>query len=250
MIGLRSLRRRLACQPRLSNPTRRIRFSLATTALERQARGGQLNLLDAGCSEALLAGRIGRRHPNWAIDAVDNDQRVLEEAARSLRCAGVSNVRPLKRDLTEPLGEEIYDAVLALECLALIPDDQAALSSMAAALKPGGVFLAHVPDKHWQPVSARGRTIWPGEIRHGYTPEELRAKLERAGLALVATTPTSRSLARLGSELADRIEHGPRPARLVWFPLSIAVAWLDRHGVSWGKTTGLFVEARRREARS
>ena len=245
MTGLRSLRRRLACQPRLSNPTRRIRFSLATVALERQARGGRLSLLDAGCSEALLAGRIGRRHPDWAIDAVDNDERALEEAARSLRCAGIGNVRPLERDLTEPLGEEIYDAVLALECLTLIPDDQAALSSMATALKPGGVFLTHVPDKNWRPVSARGRTIWPGDIRHCYTLEELTAKLERAGLALVAATPTSRSLARLGSELADRMGYAPRPVRLVWFPLSIAIAWLDRHGVSWGEATGLFVEARR-----
>lgn len=245
MSALESLRKRLGRRLRLPSPTRRIRFSLATAALERKARGGPLELLDAGCSEALLAERIGRRHPDWSIDAVDYDGRVLEQAAGSLRSAGVENVRLLERDLTEPLGDEIYDAVLALECLTLIPDDQAALSSMAAALRPGAVFLAHVPDKNWQPVSARGRTIWPGEIRHGYTLEELTEKLERAGLTLVAATPTSRSLARLGSELADRVAHAPSPLRLAWYPFSIAIAWLDRRGVSWGKPTGLFVEARR-----
>lgn len=244
------LRRRIGRRLRLPSPTRRIRFNLATTALERYARGGRLRLLDAGCSEALLAERLGLRHPDWSIDAADNDKQVLEEAAESLRSANVNNVQLLERDLTRPLGEEIYDAVLALECLTLIPDDQAALCSMAAALKPGGLFLAHVPDKSWRPVSARGRKIWPGEIRHGYTLEELTAKLEQAGLTHIATTPTSRSLARLGSEIADRVEHGPSPIRLAWYPFSVAIAGLAQHGISWGEATGLFVEARRREAPS
>ncbi|MGZ4384359.1 MAG: class I SAM-dependent methyltransferase [Gaiellaceae bacterium] len=239
------LRKRLSRRLRLPSPTRRIRFELATAALERRAQNGPLRLLDAGCSEALLTEKMGRRHPDWSIDAVDTDEQVLGLAAASLRSAGVDNVRLLERDLTEALGEEIYDAVLALECLALIPDDQAALSSMAAALKPGGVLIAHVPSKSWRPVSARGRTIWPGEARHGYTLEELTVKLERAGLALVAWTPSSRSLARLGSELADRVEHTSAPIRLAWYPLSVAIAWLDRHGLSWGAATGLFVEARR-----
>src|SRR5664280_610035 len=116
---------------------------------------------------------------------------------------------------------------------------------MSAALKPGGLFLTHVADKHWQPVSALGRTSWPGEVKHGYTVEELTAKLEQAGLTLVTATPTSRSLARLGTEFADRVQHTPSPLRLAWYPFAIAIGWLDRHGVSWGKATGLFVEARR-----
>ncbi len=245
MIRPRGLRRRIGRRLRLPSPTRRIRFSLATAALERKARGGPLRLLDAGCSEALLAEKLGLRHSGWSIDAADIDEQALQTAADSLGVAGVANVHLLKRDLTKPLGEETYSAVLALECLAFLPDDQAALSSMTASLEPGGIFLAHVADKHWQPVSARGRTTWPGEVKHGYTIEELRAKLEQAGLTFVAATPTSRSLARLGSELADRIEHAPSPVRLAWYPLSMTIAWLDRHGVTWGKPTGLFVEARR-----
>jgi SAM-dependent methyltransferase len=239
------LRARLARRFRLPSPTRRIRFDLARAALERFAQGRPLRLLDAGCSEALLAELTARRHPDWSIDAADIDPAALELGAAALRAAGVGNVRLLERDLSKPLGEKEYDVALALECLALIPDDQAALDSMAAALRPGGLFLAHVPEKDWQPVSARGRVIWPGEVRHGYRQDELKEKLERAGLTLASITPTSRSLARFGSELGDRLEHAPSPLRLAWYPLSIAIAWLDRHGLSWGKATGLFVEARR-----
>lgn len=240
-----SLRTRFRRRLRLPSPTRRIRFSLATAALERIAGGRQLRLLDAGCSDALLAERIGRRHPDWSIDAADIDTQALEAAADSFRIAGVENVRLLERDLTEPLGEAAYDVVLALESLAFVSDDRAGLRSMATAIKPGGTFLAHVASKHWQPVSTRGRTSWPGEVKHGYTLEELSEKIEKAGLTLVAATPTSRSLARLGSELTDRVSHTPSLVRLAWYPLAMAIGWLDRHGVTWGEATGLFVEARR-----
>jgi len=229
---------------RLRHPTRRIRFRLALDELDRAFTGASPVVLDAGCSEGLLAELVAARHPDWSIDAVDADADVVKLAAAALAVAGAENVRTFEADITKPLGNELYDAVLAFECLHLIPDDDAVLASLAVATKADGLLLAHVPVRGWVRVSRIGRTIWPGEVRSGYTPEELTDKLVRAGYRDVGITLTCRSLARFGSEVDARLAGGL--AVLVWwYPISVAMAWLDRHGVTWGPATSFLVRARR-----
>jgi trans-aconitate methyltransferase len=229
---------------RLRHPTRRIRFRLALDELDRAFPDTRPVVLDAGCSEGLLAELVAARHPDWPIDAVDADADVVKLAAVSLAAAGADNVRAFEADLTKPLGTERYDAVLAFECLHLILDDDAVLTSLAAAAKPGGLLLAHVPVRSWVRVSRIGRTVWPGEVRSGYTPEELTDKLVRAGFRDVGVTLTCRSLARFGSEV-DAWLAGGLAVLVWWYPISVAIAWLDRHGVTWGPATSFLVHARR-----
>ena len=249
-LGLRSspvnaLRHRLDRATRGFTPTRRIRFGLAQESLERSAAGRPISVLDAGCSEGLFSESLARRHRHWTIEAVDIDEDVIALARRSFQEEGLDNIFARVADVTTQLGEGVYDAVAALECLTLVDDDEAAIASFARALKPGGLLVGHVPEKNWQPLLST-RTTWPGERRHGYTENEIRDMLGRAGVEQVSITPTTRRLALLGREVAasDRMYRGGLLTRLVWFPFAVVFTWLDRRGITWGPSAGYFFEAR------
>jgi SAM-dependent methyltransferase len=228
----------------LYGPTRQVRFRLTIDALESFAGPRPLRVLDAGTSDALLAETLARRHPHWSIDAVDLDEGALEIAEARIRRAGLDNVRVFQADLTESLGEATYDAVIALECLALIPDDSAAVASMARALCEGGLFVAHVQDKHWKTILRRAMPVWPGEVRHGYTPNEITALVENTGLRVASLVPTSRALAVIGRELVEHRASTLRQ-RVLWYARGVILARLDQAGATWGKPRGYFVTAYR-----
>ena len=238
----RSFTRRL----QLSWPTRRLRFAWAAEMVERFSNGTPLRLLDAGCSDGLFAERIALRHRDWSIVGVDADPDVLDAGREWLRRARVENATLRTADLARPLGREEYDAVVALEVLTEVPDDDAALRSIVLALRPGGLLLVHVPLQGWRPVTRLGRSeAWPGAVRRGYSSEELRTKLERAGFVRIRIAAGGRSMARLGTELTERIDWRPDALRLAWHPFALAMAACERHGLTWGPPTFLEIEAYR-----
>lgn len=74
----------------------------------------------------------------------------------------------------EPLPAASYDLVTAIDVLEHLPDPEAALARLAAALRPGGVMVVHAPD---QPDPLRPMHLW-------HEPERLYAALPAAGLWL------------------------------------------------------------------
>jgi SAM-dependent methyltransferase len=227
-------------------PTRRIRFAFAQNSLERFGAGRELTVLDACASEGLFAELLARRHSGWTIEAVDIDADVIALAQKSFAEANLDNAAARVGDVIDDLGDRLYDAIAALECLTLVDDDAAALESFRRALRPGGLLVGHVPDKHWQPMWSK-RTTWPGELRHGYDEHELRELLRSSGLEPVRISDSTRRLALFGREVSQShaLERGGLPARAAWFPFGVAIAWLDRHGVTWGNAGGHYFEARR-----
>jgi ubiquinone/menaquinone biosynthesis C-methylase UbiE len=238
-------RERLEHRVRDIRVARRLRIDLALEAVERFAEQRQLDVLDAGCGEGLLTERLAERHPGWRIVAADVDAEQLEKARRNAARVGLANVRFVQADLTRDLGDSVYDVVTAIECLSEIPDDDDALASMARALQPGGLFLAHVPERSWEPVLPGGQRTWRLEVRHGYSAEELMAKCERVGLTDVAVTPTARSTIWLAEDIANRVKNASLKKRLLAYPPLATAARLERLGITWGKARALMVEARR-----
>jgi SAM-dependent methyltransferase len=228
-------------------PGRRHRQELALEAIERFAAGRRLDVLDAGAEEGLLAIALGRRHPEWAIDAVDLNEDALARGRAWAAQEGVANVRYERRDLTKPVGDADYDAVAALECLLEIPDDEAAIASFARALRPGGLLVAHVPERSWKPVLSGSRTTWKREVRHGYAREEIAGKLERSGLEVERIRATTRATLQLGEEARERVRGASLKTRALAFPLLRAAVRLERAGLTWGAPRGFFVEARKRD---
>jgi SAM-dependent methyltransferase len=227
-------------------PARRLRFVLAMRALEGFAGGRPLTILDAGCGEGLMAAAVARRHPDWRIVAADLDREGLRRATALLQASGVRNVHLVQLDLTRPLARACYDAVLALECLVEIPDDDAALRQMVRVLRPGGLLLSHVPERYWRPVLPGSADTWRHEVRHGYLEPEVKEKLEQAGAEVTAVVRTTRGTVALAQEIRDRCKGRSLKVQAALYPLMWGAVWLERAGVTWGSARAMLVEARRR----
>lgn len=236
----------VAGQLRNAAPGRRLRLQLAHEVLERHLGAREdVRILDAGSEEGLLCLGLARRHPTWMLVAADISPGPLRTGRGWAQQAGAS-VHFVRCDLQRPLGEAAYDAVVSLECLAEIPDDHAAMTSLARALRSGGLFVAHVPTHDWTPVLRGAERTWRREARHGYDPEELAATLDGLGLQVLEVRPTFRRTVALAQDVRDRFKGHGRPTRLGLLPLLAGAVALERSGVTWGPARGLFVVALKR----
>lgn len=114
-----------------------------------------------------------------AVVATDLDTRFLERVP-------ASNLEIRKHNVvTEPLEENTYDLVHARDVLEHLPEREAALDKMVAAVKPGGWLVAEDVDfvsvlraegfGETNPGTESERTFWPAVVRamaaRGVDPE-------------------------------------------------------------------------------
>jgi SAM-dependent methyltransferase len=239
------VRERLERGVRNLPPARRLRFQLALRSLKRIDGNGPVQVLDAGAGEGILARAIARQHPSWTVIAADVREDALQRGRREADREGVLNVRFERHDLTSPFSERAFDVVLAMECLEEIRDDEAAVASLASALRPGGLLLVHVPERNWEPVLPGSERRWRDEVRHGYSREELVELLEATGLDVITVEPTTRGTVRIAQEVRDRIKTAGLAVRTLAYPPLTAALWLERLGVTWGPARALYAEARK-----
>jgi len=228
----------------LMAPSRRLRSALSEDVVANFAGNGSLRVLDAGCGDGLLSLSLAKRHPRWKIAGLDFREDLLSAARHRAGERSLDNVSFRQADLTQPLPEGDFDVVMALECLTEIPQDRRALRTMAAALRPGGLFVVQVPDQRWKPILPGSAAVWRNEVRHGYTADALEAMLAEAGLDGIKVRPTFRSTAALAQEIRDRVKSSPLVVRLALFPLFAAAVELERRGITWGAANALLAVAR------
>jgi len=245
MSVLQTVRAVLEERLALMAPARRLRLREAERTLDAYAAGRPLRVLDAGCGDGLLTLTAAKRRPRWRLLGVDLREDLLAGARQRAAGRGLGNVEFEAADLLRPLPFEGFDAVIALECLSEIPDDEAALRALFGAAAPGALVAVQVPDRDWRPVLPGSATTWREQVRQGYTPEELEALLAKAGLTEIETRRTYRSLAAAAQEIRDRIK-----ARSVWlralaFPLLAAAVRLEHLGLTWGRPNAIFASGRR-----
>jgi trans-aconitate methyltransferase len=229
----------------LMAPARRLRFALVDGVLTGVAGKRPIRVLDAGCGDGLLSLAIAKRHPDWTVLGVDIRDDMLDGARLRARGRSLENVGFRQGDLTEPMPESEFDAVLAIECLSEIPDDERALRMMVTALGPGGVLVVHVPDSEWVPVLPGSAATWREQVRQGYSPEQISTTLLGLGLSRVEVRPTYRSLVAGAQEIRDRVKGANLLVRMALFPLLATVVWLERLGLSWGRPNAMLALARR-----
>lgn len=229
-------------------PARRLRLALTQHTLEEVPRTQATRVLDAGCGDGLLTLALARRHARWHFVGADLREDMLQGAVRRAQARRLRNVRFIVADLTQPLPEEDFDVVLAIECLTEIRDDQVALNRLRDALRPGGLFVAQVPERSWQPILPGSPSTWREQVRQGYDHVELRHLLVESGFDVVSLTPTFRATAATAQEVRDRFKQASLALRTLLFaPLAFAVR-LERLGVTWGRPQALFIVARRSTA--
>lgn len=233
----------------LMAPSRRLRLALAEEALAEFSGGRPLRVLDAGSGDGLPSLLIAKRHPSWTLVGMDLSESLLAGARERAANRGLENVSFRKADLTRPpLPEAGFDAVIALECLNEIPDDRAALRTMAESLAPGGLAVVQAPEAQWKPILKGSDPTWREEVRHGYSAAELAAALRDAGLERVEVRPTFHATAELAQEIRDRIKDRGLALRAAAFPAMVAAVRAERLGLTGGRPNALFSLSRRSAA--
>jgi trans-aconitate methyltransferase len=236
-----ALERRIA----LLAPSRRLRLAMAEETIAGFAGSRPIRVLDAGCGDGLLTQALAQRHPSWSLVGVDLREDLLAAARERAAGRGLGNLGFRQADLTKPLPESGFDAVIALECLSEIPDDRAALKAIGGAVGPDGLLVVQAPEENWKPVLKSSSPTWREEVRHGYTVAGLTEALREAGLEQIEIVPTYRTTAALAQEVRDRIKSRPLAVRAAAFPLMVGAVRLERWGLTGGRPSALFATARK-----
>ncbi|HEX9343047.1 MAG TPA: glycosyltransferase [Actinomycetota bacterium] len=142
-----------------------------------------------GASVLEVEARLG----DFSAELLDRRRLVLAESdpvcLRALedRFEGHPRVELLEADPSALKVNPPVDSVVALNVIDLLPDDVAALRSMAQATAPGGTVLLLVPGF---PSLAGAFDQAIGEVRR-YTPESLSATVTAAGLVPEVVRPVN-----------------------------------------------------------
>jgi 2-polyprenyl-6-hydroxyphenyl methylase/3-demethylubiquinone-9 3-methyltransferase len=144
--------------------------------------------LDVGCGAGLLCEPLARLGAD--VTGVDAAEANLDAAREHARGSGLA-IEYRWGDVGQ-LGLTGYDLVTAMEVIEHVADKPAFLAALAAALKPGGLMVLSTPNRTPQSrlllvegaerfgAIPRGTHHWNDFV----TPDELRALLAAAGLAM------------------------------------------------------------------
>ena len=111
--------------------------------LERQAKGGPLSFLDAGCGTGTLLQALRAAHPDWRLAGVDASREMLAAAARK---PGADTIHWARAPLEQapPFGRPFDAAGAFYDTFNHLPDERAlarALAALAGAVRPGGLIV-------------------------------------------------------------------------------------------------------------
>lgn len=159
--------------------------------------GGRLWVVDLGCGPGVSTFELARLRPDARVAGMDYAARMLREAQRRVRMAGLAKggLPWVRGDAARlPFGSGALDVVTGHSFLYLLPDRERALAEMWRVLRPGGRVVLMEPNQrvpsypralslsshpgHWLSIG-----LWrPFSLLHGrFTPASLRAALESAG---------------------------------------------------------------------
>lgn len=233
----------------------RVRNRHLLAAVGRHARPAA-RVLDAGSGGGRLAIAVASGHPELQVDGIELAPEKVTQSEAEAAARGLRNVRFAVGDLTAIGRPGEYDLIYSVDVLEHVPDDGAAMRSIAAALRPGGIALIHVPRAHPRRFfAALDDHHQDDHVRDGYEPSELADRLRAAGLADVAIGRTFGPAGELAWELAQLFRRG-RPSRarelthVAMSPLLAALCELDYRLGGGRQGNGLLVVARRPAAGS
>jgi len=141
----------------LDNPfTRTNRAAVILSNLD--LRPGMI-VLDMGCGPGRLTVPLARMlGAQGRVVAVDIQAGMLRAAQARARQAGLENIEFVQAGAGEgKLGKARFDRALLVTVLGEIPDRQAAMNELFAALKPGGILS--VTELIFDPHFQRGSTV-------------------------------------------------------------------------------------------
>lgn len=131
-----------------------------------------LDILEVGCGTGWLCPRLTRF---GTVSATDLSDVVLERAQERH-----PDVRFVAGDFMQmDLGRQNYDAVISLEVLSHVGDQQAFVSKLASLLRPGGTLILATQNRFVLKNFNRIPPPAPGQIRRWVDRHELRRLLDK-----------------------------------------------------------------------
>jgi len=200
---------------------------------------GQGHLLDVGCGSGWFALRMQER--GWKVTGLDISEQMVEQVQRL-------GIPAFAGTLPHPgLKPASFDVVNLGAVLEHVHDPHAVIESAVQLLRPGGLFVASVPNRQSWGFDTFGVDWWPLELpRHTlfFTPTTLRRLLEAHGFVVTQLRQLGRTgWMRRSLRFAGRahgwarwLNHGPLPG------------WLTRWTIQRGGADCLFVVARKPES--
>jgi ubiquinone/menaquinone biosynthesis C-methylase UbiE len=139
-----------------------------------------MTALEYGCGTGLLS--FALQNEFKSITMVDTSQGMLEVLSEKIQAAGVTNMHPLRLDLTtEPPPDSHYGIIYSLMALHHIANVDRALAQFHEMLDPGGHLV--ISDLEKEDGSFHGEHVMG--VHHGFDRNELKHKVEVAGFQSV-----------------------------------------------------------------
>lgn len=135
-----------------------------------------MSALEYGCGTGLLS--FALQSDLGQITLADTSQGMLDVLAEKISAFDVSNMRPLRLDLSaDPSPDSPFDLTYSLMTLHHIPDAKAILKKFHALLAPGGWLCVADLDKEDGTFHTDGTT----DVHLGFERGELQKWVEDAG---------------------------------------------------------------------
>jgi SAM-dependent methyltransferase len=147
----------------------------------------QWDIYDAGSGYGQYSYMMGKYFPNASIHAVDVKAEEVEACNWFIEYVGQKHTEFVVGDLVTHRKPDSFDFALSVDVMEHILEDEAVFANIFASLRSGGQFLvmtpianhAHLPVPDNTDFSAIGE-----HVREGYTEEEFREKMARAGFVV------------------------------------------------------------------
>jgi trans-aconitate methyltransferase len=164
--------------------------------LKRVQLHGSERVLDVGCGDGKITAKIASRLPRGSVVGVDPSQSMIDFATERHGPPHAPNLGFHVGDARLLGFVAEFDLVVSFNALHWVLDQQAALSSIRAALKPAGAAILRMVSKgdrtsieavfeetRSQPRWANAFVGFRAPFVH-FTPDEYRALAARSGLAV------------------------------------------------------------------
>jgi trans-aconitate 2-methyltransferase len=171
--------------------------TMAQEQLSRLTLAGDERVLDLGCGDGKITAQIAARVPRGSVLGVDPSHDMIAFASSHFSTPAHANLRFEVGDARSLPYRNEFDLLVSFNALHWVPEQDKALASIRAALKPTGrAWLRMVPQGPRESLEdvireIRQRPHWANSFKDfhqpyiHFTPDQYRALAERAGLRVV-----------------------------------------------------------------
>jgi SAM-dependent methyltransferase len=144
------------------------------------------DIYDAGSGFGQFSYRMGKIFPSATVHAVDVKDEEVEACNWFSKQVGQTQVSFETGDLVQFRKPDSFDFALSVDVMEHILEDEQVFANVFASLRSGGRFLIATPSASeiTLPVEGEDFSVIGEHVREGYTEQEFKDKMTRAGFVI------------------------------------------------------------------